>query len=81
MPTVWTYVVQFEGGHCYVGLSKDLGRRLEEHARRQSPSTRRFAGTPRLIYQKEFSSYVEARSHEKFLKSGAGRRLLESVRT
>ena len=81
MSTVWAYVLQFDGGHLYVGMSKDLSRRLEEHIRRQSPSTRRFTGIPRVIYQKEFSSYTEARAHEKFLKSGAGRQLLESVRT
>ena len=78
---IWTYVLQFEDGTTYVGLTKDLKRRLEEHRRRQSPSTRRFSGAFRVIYQNAFPMYREARVHEKYLKSGGGRKLLESVRT
>jgi putative endonuclease len=79
---VWTYVLQFDGGRLYVGLTKNMARRMEEHARRQSPSTARFSGTPQLIYKRAFASYQEARAHEKFLKSGAGRDQLRlSVRT
>jgi len=82
MPTVLTYALEFAGGEIYVGLTKDMARRLEEHRRRQSPSTRRFTGEPRVIYQREFTSYAAARTHERFLKSGAGRRQLQaSVRT
>jgi putative endonuclease len=73
---VTVYALRFESGEIYIGMSSDLGRRLEEHRRRQSPSTRRFKGSFDVIYQREFPGYAEARSHEKFLKSGAGRRTL-----
>jgi len=71
------YAIRFEEGAIYVGLTKDLDRRMEEHRRRQSPSTRRFMGQFSLIYQQAFETYPEARKHEKYLKSGAGRRLLK----
>ena len=77
---VIVYALRFEGGETCVGLTKDLPRRLEEHRRRQSPSLKRFQGDFTVIYQKTFPDYRSARSHETFLKSGAGRRLLTSVR-
>jgi len=77
---VWVYALEFEGASIYVGLTKDLTRRMEEHRRRQSPLTRRLLGQFKLIYQQAFESYAEARQHEKFLKSGRGRQLLRTVR-
>src|SRR6476659_10091584 len=41
---VVVYALLFEDGSTYIGLTKELERRLEEHRRRQSPSTRRFQG-------------------------------------
>jgi len=77
---VWVYALEFEGGSIYVGFTKDLTRRMAEHRRRQSPSTRRLPAQFKLIYQQAFESYAEARQHEKFLKTGRGRQLLLSVR-
>ena len=74
---VVVYAVRSETGQIYVGLTKDLPRRLSEHSRRQSPSTRRLQGKLELIYEREFSTYPEARQHEKYLKSGAGRNFLK----
>ena len=75
---VVVYGIRFADGSVYVGMSADLPRRLQEHARRQSPSTRRMLGDFQLLYSKAFTSYTEARRHEKFMKSGAGRKLLQS---
>jgi putative endonuclease len=79
--SVCVYALRFADETIYVGLTKDLSRRQEEHRRRQSPSTLRFNGEFRLIYHKWFSSYADARRHEKYLKSGRGRQFLKSVRT
>jgi predicted GIY-YIG superfamily endonuclease len=81
MPSIFVYALRFEDGGVYVGLTKDLGRRLEEHTRKQSPSLKRFSGRFQVFYRKDFSSYREARAHEKYLKSGAGRQLLDRIRT
>jgi putative endonuclease len=75
--TVTVYAVRFKSGQIYIGITSDLARRFQEHVRRQSPSTRRFTGEFNLIYTREFPDYPSARSHEKYLKSGAGRKTLE----
>jgi putative endonuclease len=74
---IWVYAIRFGDGIIYVGLTKDLDRRMAEHRRRQCPSTRRFKGAFSLVYTKPFETCLEARRHEKFMKSGAGRRLLK----
>jgi len=79
MSDITVYALRFDGGVIYIGLTKDVARRLEEHKRRKSPSTKRFKGNFELIYQKSFETYLEARSHEKYLKSGYGRRSLAQV--
>lgn len=73
---IWVYAIRFEGDEIYVGMTNDLDRRMNEHEKRQSPSTRRYAGKFELIYQSLFTDYKTARKHEKYLKSGAGRKLL-----
>jgi len=82
MRSVVVYAIQFEGGEFYVGMTGNLDRRLREHERRQSLSTRRFCGSFRLVYQQNFPDYSSARQHEKFIKSGAGRAfLISSIKT
>ena len=76
MEKVFVYVLQSSSSQLYVGLTKDFERRLGEHARRQSPSTKRLAGDLTPILLREFPSYAEARRFEIYLKSGAGRRWL-----
>jgi len=73
---VFVYAIQFEAGEIYIGMTSDLERRMGEHRSRQSSSTKRFKGTFKLIYQKAFPDHKQARAHEKFLKSGAGRKFL-----
>jgi predicted GIY-YIG superfamily endonuclease len=79
MSEVWVYALRFANAAIYVGMTNDLDRRVTEHKRRQSPSTRRLKGAFEVIYQERFPDYRSARKHEKFLKSGAGRKLLASV--
>jgi putative endonuclease len=80
MGEIWVYAIRFDDGVIYVGMTNDLTRRMAEHKRRQSPSTRKLSGEFGVIYQKSFPDYAQARAHEKYMKSGAGRRFLQSVR-
>ena len=73
---VTVYVLSFDDGSSYVGMTKDMDRRLGEHERRQSVSTRKHKGPFRVIYTKVFQDHASARKHEVFLKSGAGRKFL-----
>ena len=59
----------------YVGSTTDLDRRLNEHNSGKNFFTRRHCPW-RVVYQEQFDKLSEARSREKYLKSGAGRRWL-----
>jgi putative endonuclease len=62
----------------YVGSTANLTKRLNEHNSGKSKFTK--GGIPwKLIYSEEFGSNSEARKRELFLKSGAGRKFLDSI--
>src|SRR6516225_4861720 len=58
----------------YIGFSTDLKRRLAEHIRGAAFATKS-RGPWKLIYYEAYTEREDAEGREKFLKSGAGRRL------
>ena len=58
----------------YIGFSTDLKKRLSEHRRGASFATKS-RGPWKLIYYEAYTEREDAEGREKFLKSGAGRRL------
>ena len=75
----FVYVLQSElDGGFYVGMTIDIERRLRQHNRGSQRSTR--ARRPlRLVFDEAYTSRTEARSRERFWKSGQGRELLRGV--
>lgn len=59
-----------------MGLTNNITRRIEEHNSGRTKSTKG-KGPFKLIYRKEFSSRINARKHEKYLKTGFGRSFLK----
>lgn len=55
--------------YIYVGMTDNLERRLNEHNRGKNRSTKAYKPFT-LIYNKNFETRLEAREHEKMLKSG-----------
>ena len=73
----YVYVLQSESDHgLYIGYSANLRRRLAEHKSGMSFSTS-YRGPWVLIYYEAYTHEADARGREVFLKSGAGRRLLQ----
>jgi len=67
------YVLRFHrDGKRYVGSTNDLKRRISEHRRGHTTSTRH-RGPFELVRVEEFETEEEARKREKFLKTGKGR--------
>ena len=64
--------------HHYVGLTKDVGRRLQEHNSGKSKSTKPYLPWS-IVYIESFGSRLEARKREKYLKSCAGRKFLKKT--
>ncbi len=69
----YVYIIRSgKTGKLYKGSTADLKRRLEDHNRGKTKSTR--YGVPwRLIYYEAFLNKSDAIREEKFLKSGKGK--------
>ena len=61
----------------YIGFSTNLRVRLRQHQNGESFSTKS-RGPWKLIYYEAYTEREDAEGREKFLKSGAGRRLLRA---
>ncbi len=70
------YVLEDESGRYYKGMTADLDRRLKEHQRGQTKTTRSMKNL-RVVFIKKFETRVDAREFEIYLKTSAGRRFLK----
>ena len=64
-------------GRLYVGISENLEKRLIEHNKGQTKSTKAYRPWI-LVYKKFIGSRIEARKEEKRLKSGFGKEFLKN---
>jgi putative endonuclease len=61
----------------YIGYSANLRKRFEQHSQGNSFATS-YRGPWKLIYYEAYLEQSDALGREKYLKSGAGRRFLQS---
>ena len=61
----------------YIGYSSNLRQRLSEHREGASRATS-YRGPWNLIYYEAYTEEADAIGRERYLKSGAGRKLLRS---
>ncbi|MCX6730362.1 MAG: GIY-YIG nuclease family protein [Candidatus Roizmanbacteria bacterium] len=68
----FTYILENNVSHRhYIGSTNDLDRRLGEHNRGQTKSTRQ-KGIWGLIYKEEFATALAAKQREQVIKSYKG---------
>ena len=74
----YTYIIKsMNTGHLYTGSTNDLRKRLKQHNEGKSTWTKN--KTPwNLIYYEACLNEQDARSREKYLKSGMGKRYLKN---
>jgi len=74
----YTYVIQSQRSkRWYTGSTNDLRKRLNQHNTGKSTWTKN--GTPwKLIYYKACLDEQDARSREKYLKTGMGKRYIKN---
>ena len=65
----------------YIGSTSDLERRLTEHNRGKTTSTRYAKGTWKLIYSEQHKTFSEALAREKMIKSYKGGEALKKLLT
>jgi len=74
----YTYVLQSKkDGKWYTGFTQDLRKRFNEHQKGQSLYTKH-RGPFRLVYYEACINEQDARSRERYLKSGMGKRYLKN---
>ncbi|MBU2551838.1 MAG: GIY-YIG nuclease family protein [Proteobacteria bacterium] len=78
MQNVTLYILRGESGKRYVGITTDLSRRLFDHSQGKTRGGQ-VLGKFRLLLTESYPDYPAARTREKFLKSGQGRRWLDQV--
>lgn len=74
---VFVYVLKGSNGRRYAGITNDVERRLGEH---RSGKTKggQVVGTFELLLTEPYDDYGQARTREKYLKSGQGREWLDA---
>ncbi len=74
----YTYVIEnSKGNRWYAGSTSNLRKRLMQHNSKQSTWTK--TGVPwALIYYEACLDEEDAKSREKYLKSGVGKRYLKN---
>lgn len=72
----YVYILQLVKDQSYVGSTRDLKRRLEEHSEGKSPATRKYLPL-RLMSYIGFQDRLRALRFELYLKTGSGRAFRE----
>jgi len=77
--TMYTnYVLKDKDGKLYKGMTNNLNRRLLEHARGKTKTTRNMKNLE-LAYKEEYNSFEVARKREIYFKTAAGRNFLKKI--
>jgi putative endonuclease len=63
----YVYILECDRAFFYVGLSRNLRRRIFQHQNKQSPHTRRYQEI-KLVYYEKYRRRSDAEAREKQLK-------------
>jgi len=77
--SAWIYVLQFQKNtRYYVGSTDNLKRRLYQHAKGNTPSTKSL-GSFQMVFQQKVASLAIARRIEKRIKSWKRKDFIEKI--
>ena len=68
------YILQNDQGAFYKGMTNNLERRLAEHRRGKTKTTRKMINI-QVVYTEEYPSRIEARLREKYFKTASGKKM------
>ena len=73
----YVYILKSDiDGRLYKGMTNNLKERVDQHNLGQNRSTKGFRPW-KLVYQEKYSTRLEARTREKYFKSGVGKEFLK----
>jgi putative endonuclease len=76
---IFLYVIKsLRHNFRYVGITKNIERRIERHNKGHNLSTKNYKPF-KLLLNENFNNYKEERRREIFLKSGQGRKFLDNL--
>ena len=64
----WVYILRGDSGRHYIGSTTNLERRLKEHRRGQTHSTKRLGDNLEIVAAAELATLDEARALEREMK-------------
>ncbi len=70
------YSLDFE--RTYTGLTQNIEKRFYQHNAKQNKSTKAYVPWE-MLYDEKFKTRIEARTREKYLKSGIGREFIKII--
>ena len=70
------YGLKFDDGRIYVGMTDNLERRIKEHQKGRTKSTKN-RGDFKIIKIEKCNDRITARKREKYWKSGCGKEQLK----
>ena len=71
------YCLKLENGNLYVGMTSNLEKRIKDHQRGQTKTTKN-KKILKIFKIESYSDIKIARKREKYWKSGCGKELLKS---
>ena len=66
-------IINKERTYRYIGLTKNIDKRLEDHNLGKTKSTKPYRPFDKIIILEKCKTRIEARAKEKYYKSGVGR--------
>ena len=64
----WLYIIECRSKELYVGITKNITERVDEHNKGTACRYTKYRGPVRLIYQEICGSYLDARRRERQVK-------------
>jgi len=71
----WAYILRGDSGRHYIGSTTDMERRLQEHRRGHTHTTKRLGNNLEIVAALELETLEQARAMERALKHKKNPRL------
>jgi putative endonuclease len=76
----YTYAIEStKQNYIYVGITNNTERRIDEHNKGYNKTTKPYTPFKTILIEK-YENRLQARTREKFLKSGCGKEYLKQIR-